>query len=361
MAEIEPITSTYFHNKGIKLGLPISGSFEITRKCNFNCKMCYVHSHDTSKDKNLSAEEWLKIAADAKEMGMLFLLITGGEPTVRPDFPHLYKELSKMGFVISINTNGSLINDEIMHLFKDYPPNRVNISLYGGSEDTYEKLCENSKFAVVTENIKKLKENGVNVRINAAFNRFNSEDIEDVVKFTKENNIILKPTSYMYPSVRVNGETGENDARLAPAEAAKINLKYRLLMSDADNMHDKAVDIMKFEPPDCGEADVEADGVRCRAGRSSFWVTYDGKLMPCGMMVEPVISLKENSFADAWNYIREKTAQIRLPVECATCKNKKICNVCAAMCYAETGSFSGKPKYVCSMIDSICEEYKNYL
>lgn len=84
---------------------------------------------------------WLELARQAKEQGMLYLLLTGGEPFLYPDFWMLYEELVKMGFVISINSNGSLIDEKIIEKLKKYPPARINITLYGASDETYERLC----------------------------------------------------------------------------------------------------------------------------------------------------------------------------------------------------------------------------
>lgn len=358
MAELEPKISTYLHTKGARLGIPVSGSFELTRKCNFNCKMCYVHCTDTSKDNELTTKEWLKIAEDAKKEGMLFLLLTGGEPLLRPDFEKLYSELAKMGFMLSLNTNGSMFSENIFKLFELYPPARVNISLYGGSEETYESLCENKKFNVVVNNIKRLREMHIPVRLNCVFNRYNVADTEKIYAIAKELELIVKPSSYMYPPLRAKGETGENEARLTPGEAAKNTVLCRKLTFSEEQLRAKAEQMQSLYPPEC-EPDARGDGMRCRAGKSSFWVTFDGKMMPCGMLTEPTVSLKDMSFIDTWNVIRNKTAEIRLPVECQSCSHKAVCNVCAAMCYTETGSFSGKPEYICKMVKAIANEFVN--
>ncbi len=356
MAELEPKISTYLHNKGARLGIPVSGSFELTRKCNFNCKMCYVHCTDTSKDEELTTEEWLKIADDAKKEGLLFLLLTGGEPLLRPDFSQLYTAFAKMGFMLSINTNGSMFTEEIFSLFESYPPSRVNISLYGGSDDTYESLCENKKFDVVVGNIRRLKKMHIPVRLNCVFNRYNVADTEKIYQIADELEVIVKPTSYMYPSLRAKGETGGNEARLTAEDAAKNTLLCRKLTFSEAQLREKAKEMMSLYPPEC-DPDAEGEGMRCRAGRSSFWVTYDGRMMPCGMMTEPTVSLKAMSFSDAWQLIRTETAKIRLPKECQSCSHKSVCNVCAAMCYTETGSFSRKPEYICSMVKAIAKEF----
>lgn len=356
MAEAEPKTSTYFHAKGKRLGFPASGTFELTRRCNFNCKMCYVHNTDTSGDIEMTAEEWISIAEEAKKSGMIFLLLTGGEPLLRKDFPEIYKALSKMGFVISINTNGSFISDEIISLFSEYPPNRVNISLYGASEETYKELCENQSFEIVIRNIETLKKMGISIRLNCVFNKYNVNDADEIYKIASEYDLIVKPAAYMYPPLRSKGETGGNSARLTPYEAAACNVHCRELTYGKELMTRKAESLIRLDEESCDDIN-EGPGVRCRAGGSSFWLTYDGRMLPCGMMVEPSASLKEHSFNEAWQIIREKTAEIRLPRECAVCKNREICSVCAAMCYTETGAFDKKPDYICQMTDSLIDIY----
>lgn len=115
MKTVEPIMSSYLHQKGIERGLAVSGAFEITSRCNFNCSMCYVHNETQDA---LSAEQWLNLGSQARDAGLLFLLITGGEPLLREDFEKIYLGLQKLGFMISINTNGSLIKKYIL-LFKN--------------------------------------------------------------------------------------------------------------------------------------------------------------------------------------------------------------------------------------------------
>ena len=91
------------------------------------------------------------------------------------------------------------------------------------------------------------------------------------------------------------------------------------------------------------------EGIMCRAGRSAFWINWQGIMTPCGMMTEPVASVKELGFIKAWEATKAATAEIRLPAECAVCGYKHACHACAAMCVTETGHFNVKPEYVCRM------------
>lgn len=109
----EPRLSSYLHARACRSGTPLAGNFELTARCNFNCKMCYVHltaEEQQRRGRELTAEEWLAIAQEARSRGMLFLLLTGGEPLIRKDFRYLLTELKKMGLLVSVNSNGSLID-----------------------------------------------------------------------------------------------------------------------------------------------------------------------------------------------------------------------------------------------------------
>ncbi|MBQ4244555.1 MAG: radical SAM protein, partial [Clostridia bacterium] len=151
----EPLIVRYLHMKAEKNRIPLGVTFELTSRCNFSCRMCYVHSTDCNINKplELSAGQWIEIAQKAKDAGALFVLITGGEPLVRDDFAEIYEAIAKMGFVISVNTNGSLIDEKILDLFTKNRPNRVNVSLYGADGETYKKLCGVDAYEKVTGNI----------------------------------------------------------------------------------------------------------------------------------------------------------------------------------------------------------------
>ena len=335
----EPLMVKYLHEKGVREGIPVSGTFELTQRCNFDCEMCYVHDCKQKTDP-LSAEDWLNLAQQAKDAGTVFLLLTGGEPLIRDDFEQIYTALAKMGFIISINTNGSLI-EKYSELFNEFPPTRINISLYGADNSAYERFCRNDAFDKVMGSVKQMKELGISMRFNTILTPENISEYKKIADISKEMSIPLKPTTYTYPSVRIG--SGNKDLRFSPEEAAEyISLidEYRL---DKDFYLERARKLLSLPK---GPTENK---VRCRAGRASFWITADGIMRPCGMMPEPNGRPLEDGFEKAWSDIKAKTELIRLPEECLSCKYAGICNVCAAMCKAETGEFGKTPQYICRM------------
>ena len=145
----------------------IGTSFELLPVCNLNCRMCYIRMDMEQVRQNgglKTYEEWIELAKELREAGVLFLLLTGGEVFLYPHFRELYEALYDMGFVITINTNGTLINEEIVQWLKQRLPKCVSISLYGASDETYEALCgRKGMFTRVDRAAKLLMENGIRI------------------------------------------------------------------------------------------------------------------------------------------------------------------------------------------------------
>ena len=88
--------------KAAQAGIPLSGTFELTARCNLDCKMCYIHKKANDslvKKSEMSAAEWIDVAT-AQKAGMFLLLVTGGEPFLRPDFFEMYDEFKSLGLSV---------------------------------------------------------------------------------------------------------------------------------------------------------------------------------------------------------------------------------------------------------------------
>ena len=134
-----------------------------------NCDMCYVRLSKEEMEKLgrlRTADEWLTLAKQMQEAGTLFILLTGGEPLLYPEFKKVYMGLRKMGMILTVNTNGTLINEKWADFFGKEKPRRINITLYGADERAYEELCHYpGGFERTMRGIRLLKERGVDVKI----------------------------------------------------------------------------------------------------------------------------------------------------------------------------------------------------
>lgn len=355
--------SDYLAQKAIQLNLPLSGTFELSPVCNFSCKMCYVRKTQKEVQESprgiLTLDDWRRIAHEAKKAGTLYLLLTGGEPLLWPNFWTLYEELVDMGFLVSINTNGSMIDTDAIERFKERPPQKINITLYGANDDTYMRLCGAKQvFSKVDRAIRSLIDNRITVKINCSLTPENACDLDSIVDYAKARGSKLTVATYMFPPIRRDPACFGKNERFTPEESARYLLRYFERDRDPESYHNYLQSIVDggVDPPGLDEGCIDPiDGkIRCRAGRSSYWITWDGWMTPCGMMTHPKIDLREYSFAEAWNQLTEAASAVRLSGLCDKCPNREICHPCAAIAWAETGSFSEVPTYRCHATQHMC-------
>lgn len=348
--------SEYLAGKAIRMKVPLSGTFELSPVCNFSCKMCYVRKSQKEVQESprsiLTLEDWRRIAREARDAGMLYLLLTGGEPLLWPDFWTLYDELVDMGFLVSINTNGSLIDEAAIARFRNKPPQKINITLYGANNETYQRLCGVSGiFDRVDKAIRGLLENQIAVKINCSLIPENAGDLDWIIEYAKARDTQLQVATYMFPPVRRDPTMVGINERFTPEESAKYLLRFyeRYQDREAYLRFLKRISDGTVEPPGLDEGCVDPlDGkIRCRAGRASFWITWDGWLTPCGMMPEPKVDLKDRTFTDGWQELTQLAENLRLSGICHKCPNVGICHPCAAISFAETGKCDGIPTYMC--------------
>ena len=354
---VEPPVTTYLFSKASRKRIPLNGTFELTPLCNMSCRMCYVRMTKEQQEAVhplRTTDEWLALGREARDKGMLYLLLTGGEPFLRPDFRDILSGLHQMGLVITINSNGTMIDEKTVEWLKETPPVRINITLYGASDETYGRLCGNAKgFTQVTEAIRLLKEAGISVKINCSLTPYNAEDLEEIFAFCQKEQLIIQATSYMFPPLRRNlGMVGKND-RFTPEQAAYYSAKIEKLLN-GEEAYLKRMEQNKLKglPSDTGEncTETEGEGIRCRAGKCSFWVTWDGRFMPCGMFPgENAPDVFETGFDYAWEHAKAEAETIRLPAECKSCELKNQCRACAAMVFTESGNYHIVPEYRCRM------------
>ena len=246
---------------------------------------------------------------------------------------------------------------------KEYPPQRINITLYGSSNEVYGNLCNNPKgFNQVTKAINLLKEANINIKLNYTLTPYNSDDLEFAYKFAEDNDLILQASTYMFPPVRKDkSKIGQNE-RYSPEEAAKFYVKSDLLLYTKEKFKKRA-EMMKdgLLKINCSDLnfDCEVDKgqkINCQAGKSLFWITWDGRMLPCGMMNTPVAYPFRDGFDNAWKQIVNEVEELYLPKECENCKIRSACSSCGAIAYTETGRTDGKPEYMCKMTESIIEQ-----
>lgn len=360
--------SDYLFAKASRNKIPLNGTFELSPVCNFSCKMCYVRKTPEqirAQGKSLIPwQDWLALARQCREAGTLYLLLTGGEPFLYPGFKELYLELHKMGFLVAINSNGTLIDEETVSWLKEYAPYRINVTLYGTSPATYQRICGNPDgYERAIRAIRMLKDAGIPVIINASMIPENQDDLESIFAIGRDLGIQVRMATYMFPPIRRDRE--ESDSRFTPEVAAKMYLRrLRCQIPTADYLDTIQSRISPSET--APDSDViwgrTTEYMRCRAGRSSFWINWEGCMTACGMLDFPLKTHPfQHSFLDCWLRLTDTVRATPVLHGCAGCSKRETCGVCVAMIYAETGTVDQKAPYLCHLADSVLEQIRSEL
>ncbi len=333
---------------------PMIGAFELLPLCNMDCKMCYVRitrEEMEEQGRMLTCDEWLRIAKEACDKGMLDLLLTGGEPLLYPEFKRLYTEISKMGVILEVNTNGTLIDEEWADFFRENGVRKLNITLYGKDNATYAELCNNPNgFTQIMRAARLLKERGVLFRFNCSLTPDNVDQLPEMQKIADSFGVILAVEEYMFPGVR-RGKTAQSQYRLTAERAVRENL-HGYSHVNAQTAREKLAELQ--QPSRL----KNLDGFYCRAGRCAFSMNWKGEVLACGLLPEPKISALEHPFTECWDYIVDICRKLPKSQKCIECDKQNICHVCPARCYTETGHIDGCPEYVCRMTECMVGELK---
>lgn len=338
--------------KAAKNQIPLYGVLELLPICNLNCDMCYVRLSKQEMEEQgrlRSVEEWISLAEQMKEAGTLFLLLTGGEPLLFPGFRELYTRLKEMGMILTINTNGTLINEEWASFFAKNKPRRINITLYGSKNETYETLCHKKDgFDRTIQGIKLLKNYDIDVKINGSLVKKNFDDRMEIIEIGEKYDIPVRIDTYMYPASRERKLPFNFQERLEPQEAARARVEIlKKEMGEEIFRQYREQTLALVENAEEGEN--KSGHMTCRAGQTSFVVNWKGMLRSCIVMDHPSYPVfeSEENFTTLWNKVVQETKQIKTSSECNQCRIRSACNTCAAAAIAECGDSMGVVRYLC--------------
>ncbi len=302
--------------------VPVLGHYELTARCNLDCKMCYVHTQDhaAALKKELSTEQWKRIFDEACACEMQYATLSGGECLIRKDFQELYLHLWKKNVLITVMTNATMLNAEYVEFFKTYQPELIQISLYGSCEEGYLNLTGHKGFEKATTAIQALQDAGVDIRVVATPSRYMTDDFIETLRVSKERGFNVALMDVYLTRNRENPD--KDDYFLTIDETVDLLIRRNELYGKVT-----PVDVTP-EPWGC-MCEEPGIGLTCNAGNCLATVTYDGKMYPCGnALIGEGYSLLEMSYAEAWEKTKAVADTVKQGIECIGCPYDKLCSTC---------------------------------
>lgn len=330
-----------FWDKTIQEGVPVSCSMELTACCNLDCVHCYLQPQSSRKlrrHEEMSTDRVLSLLDELADAGTLYLLLTGGEPMLREDFEIIYRYAKKSGFLVTVFSNGTMLPDNILRLFIELPPISIEVSVYGSTPETYERITRTpGAFDRCMKNIKTLAGEGQRLSLKTMVMTLNRHEHDSIRHIAEDLGLpfrfdldLIPPYDEIFCVERY---------RLSPEDSVDFEL------SDPDRISAWRDFMYSRERPLPSE-----DLVRCGAGRNSIHVDPYGRLSPCVSMTQCRIPVKRGelmrTFKNDIAAIRCQKVDIAYPCNC--CEARIACKSCVALSYLETGLNDGISEYVCS-------------
>jgi len=311
-----------------KKRIPIHANLELTHKCNFKCIHCYQTPMKDSKQKELSLNEWKTIIDILKKKGTIFLTLIGGEVTLNENFIKIYEYAYKKNFKISIDTNGSFINNEIIESISLLKPLSVEITLYGISNDTYKKftgVCNG--WDIVKKNIVDIVNKGIKVKLKTVGNIINEKEIVQMKQFSDRLGVGFK--FYSKINCYTDGNASPKRLQLSPCEI--LSIMNRLGITNEYINYIKNSDFYS-----------DNDIKRCSAGLNKCYIDPYGCMFLCNGYQESKFSINKYGFDYCWEQMAvERQNNVEISTICGTCENRMICGMCAPKLKKEYGNDIG--------------------
>jgi len=346
----------------------ISFDLEITSRCNNNCRHCYINMPANDKKarrKELSFDEIKSIVDQAVELEAVWCLLTGGEPLLREDFFDIYLYLKKKGLLVSVFTNATLITKKHAEFFKSYPPRDIEVTVYGVTKDTYERVTQTpGSFDAFMAGLNLLLQNYIKVRFKAMALHSNVQELSKISQFCRE-----RTKDYFrfdpFLHLRFDGDPGRNreirSERLSPSEIVAIE------QADPERSVALKKSCNKLINP--GLAHTNCNHLfHCGTGNGSFTVSYDGLFRLCSSLWHPdcIYDLRKGTLGEAWDDFVPKVRAMHsnrkdFLARCRSCTIINLCMWCPANSYLEAGKLDTPVEYFCELAHSRAESIKSPL
>jgi MoaA/NifB/PqqE/SkfB family radical SAM enzyme len=204
-------------------GRPGVCQFELTYACGLHCTHCYTDCYNrSSRIKSELRTKDVKRALDGiRELGVVWLCLTGGDPVARPDFGEIYRYCKEKGFIVTVFTSGYFCDRKIVDLFKESPPFSIEITLNAVTRSLYEKITHvRGSFGRVMKNFHSMRRAGFALTIKSQVTRENVAALPQIKKFAARYKVRFLPDASLYP--RLDGNQSPCSLRISPREVLRV-------------------------------------------------------------------------------------------------------------------------------------------
>lgn len=344
-----PEAIAYQERTGIKA--PRILAWEITRSCNLSCAHCRAAAEFGHYHGELSLDEIKATIDDIVTISNPILILTGGEPLMRPDIWEIVDYAHEKGAMPVIGTNATLITEEIAQQMADHGIPRISVSIdFPTAEGHDDFRGQPGCFDSTIEGIKMAKRHGVGVQINTTVTTRNAHLIDEIHDLAESLGVDAFHIFMLVPTGRGSEMLAEE---LPPAEYEKV-LAWAYERQKTSPLHFKPTDaphyyriirqLAKAEGKKVTREEYGLDAMTrgCLGGITFGFISHVGDVQPCGYFDKQLGNVKEQPFSQIWteskvfNDLRDYSL---LKGKCGACEYKAVCGGCRARALEVTGDY----------------------
>lgn len=317
-------------------------SLELTERCNLRCAHCYVNrpaGDDEVRRKEMPLGEWQGILDQVADAGTLWLFVTGGEPLLRPDFAEFYLYAKRKGLHVILFTNGTLLTPDLADLLAEYPPWETEITLYGATAGTYERVTGvPGSYARCRRGIDLLLERGLSLNLKTVALTLNVHEVPAMQRLADDLGVRFRYDPVIQS--RLDGDRQPLACRLSVEEIVALDQKDSKRMQQWKELCRQAL-------ASAGQGTL----FTCGAALHSFHLDPYGSLYPCLLARWLRYDLRAGSVEAARRDFMPAVRRITAGHDdtCRRCDLLTLCQTCPACAYLEVGDPGAPEPFHCRL------------
>ena len=345
---------------------PEKVTLNTTNRCNLKCLYCGVSSTKNAPG-DLTLNEWKHLIDELARIKVFNILISGGEPFIRADFFELLHHLLLYRFRISINTNGTLINEKVVTLLSGNGRlENIQVSLDGADSRTHDYIRGQGTFKKILKGIELLQKYQIPFSFYVVVCRNNLDRIREIIDFALK----VKASQITFSDLLPQGSAIENfkTLNLSFAEQKKVETELRQLKQSYPRLvGGSLVQTIQWMDtisrlPKSKKSPKHINKISsCGGGITECAVRPEGWVIPCDRMWDyKVGNIKEASFTSIWqeaegftNLRKRYSRRMDSFEECINCVYTDVCKGgCPAIPYNLGQGFDGWDPLSCYKVFS---------
>ena len=326
--------------------------WELTKRCNLNCRHCRAEADDIDYTGELTEVEIRRVIDDIVSDWNPILVLTGGEPLYRDDIYDIAAYANSQGLRVALATNGTLINKDAARRIRESGIARVSISIDGSTAESHDSFRGiTGAYDRAIEGARLLKNEGVEFQFNTTVTKHNVDEIEDILRLSEDSGakalhiFMLVPVGCGVQIVEtdmISSEKYEEVLNWFYDRSKETELEFRATCSP----HYYRV-IRQRAREEGRELTFETDGMAamtrgCLAGIGVCFISNRGEVQPCGYLPLVAGNVLETPFSEIWRdspLFQELRDFNALKGKCGVCEYRAFCGGCRARAFYESGDY----------------------